>query len=180
MRGSLDFSFSLLLAVLIGLAVLVLGTQMFGALTPQSPASGNTAAYLSLKTLCASWREALDQCPDCSCDTCRDQFVNEWMKYYHIPYWVNLTRLSSSAFCQNCPKTTSCEAAVAKLAGTGSTAEILAKFGNALKHDKQAAYLRNEIAPPCAEVCVWVVARGQQCSLGAANCAKTRLLAPLP
>ncbi len=185
MKAAIDFSFSLVLAIIIGLAILVLGVKIFGNFDSERfpAAKGNMAAYMSLKTSCTVWREALDQCPNCDCNFCKDQFVNAWLKIYHVPYWAYLANLSSSTFCANgCPQTTACISAVSRIADPqASTSEVLAKFGNALEQNDLAKYLKQEVAPPCAEVCAWVVLRGEACSLSAANCAApVRQIANMP
>jgi len=44
-----------------------------------------TLSFRALREVCSQWGVYIDQCTDCSCDMCRNNFFSIWAKAYNVP-----------------------------------------------------------------------------------------------
>ncbi len=58
--------------------------------------SGNGAAYVALKKVCANWVSYIELCPSCDCTNCKDAFLQELSVFsaYYAPYYVSASGLA--------------------------------------------------------------------------------------
>lgn len=59
--------------------------------------SGNGAAYVALKKICANWVSYVELCPSCDCTNCKDAFLQELSVFsaYYAPYYVSASGLAA-------------------------------------------------------------------------------------
>ncbi len=163
---------------------------------------GNAASYVSLKKACLNWVSYINLCPACDCTNCEDSFLQELSIFsaYYVPYYVSASNLvlydkTAETFGPNsdltyqegsCPApgcTQKCAEALTAIGVSPQTSDFMGEIKKALypvtddpvikaaAKDRRDT-LRNEYAKPCAQVCLWVAGRAQECALGSEACAK--------
>ena len=106
-HGSTGIPFRLLIAVMIGIAILVMGIGAYLKLQeqPKTGAERRMTAYVNLKMKCSLWIQAIRQCKTtgadtemCDCDDCKDDFVEGVFDQYEIPYWLHQMEIERSLY----------------------------------------------------------------------------------